>query len=138
VAHFKIVLIDSNPDESQFIAFQLTSLDYVVVPASSLKTGFICLMREIPDLILMESARDESLDFCQMIRQSSDLPIVVLGENHQKKEELKFLESGADDYILKPFSMEVLSLKIRAILRRRLALSVTNSDLVKWNSGRYS
>lgn len=115
----RILLIEDNQIDAEFIGSHLRLKDFSICVAEDVKGAFTLLIHELPDLILLDSSNGEGVDFCRLVRGFSDLPIIILSENPQKLEELKCLESGADDFVVKPFSVEILVLKVRAVMRRK-------------------
>ena len=59
------------------------------------------------------------LEFCEKIRETSETPVLFLTANDTEEDMLKGFENGADDYISKPFSIEVLKRKVNAMLRNK-------------------
>lgn len=114
----QILMINQNQIEARFLVAQLGSRNIDVLLANNTRQAFSQIMRELPDAILMASIGKEGFSFCHMIRQYIELPIIVICDNHQNNEELEYLEAGADDYLVKPFSLDVLSLKLKASIRR--------------------
>ena len=78
---------------------------------------FYCLKRQVYlDINLPDGS---GLDFCRGIRKTSRLPIIFLTANDMEIDIVTGLETGADDYITKPFSLAVLRARVNAVLRRR-------------------
>lgn len=73
------------------------------------------------DLIILDSNLPDGsgLDFCREIRQTSSVPIIFLTANDTEIDIVTGLETGADDYITKPFSLSVLRARVNAVLRRK-------------------
>lgn len=73
-----------------------------------------------PDLVLLDLGLPgmPGLDACRVIRQSSDVPIVVLTARGEDADRIRGLEAGADDFVVKPFSARELVARLRAVLRR--------------------
>ena len=80
------------------------------------------LERHAPDLIVMRenSHRVNGDELCIRIRESSDVPIVVLGQGCKHHAEVEMLEMGADAYLTYPLNLRELLARIRALLRRRI------------------
>ncbi len=80
--------------------------------------------KEIPDLIILDLVMPEvsGLEVCREVRKISDVPIIVLSAKGLEKDKVMALEAGADDYVTKPFGMEELIARIKAVLRRALNL----------------
>jgi DNA-binding response OmpR family regulator len=123
----RILIIDNNQIEAQFVGSHLKSQGFDITLAANVKDAFSLIVRELPDLILLDSKGEDGVNFCSKIRQFTEIPIIILSENNHKYEELKCLESGADDFLTKPLSVEILALKVKAVMRRRKTGTLTNS-----------
>lgn len=79
------------------------------------------LLREDTDLVILDINLPDGngMDFCREIRSKSSVPIIFLTANDMEIDIVSGLESGADDYITKPFSLAVLRARVNAVLRRR-------------------
>ena len=127
MGQFRILLIEENPIEAKFISSHLRQREYMVVETENTHEAISLLIDELPDLILLDSSRGEVTEFCRLIKQVSHIPIIIICENPRKFDELKYLESGADDFIIKPFSVEILSLRVKAVIKRRKAANQSAS-----------
>jgi DNA-binding response OmpR family regulator len=123
----RVLIINNNQIDTRFIGSYLRSKEFEVDLAEKIAEAFNLMIRELPDLILLNTSGGEGTGFCRKIRQYTDIPIIILSANPQKYEELKCLESGADDFIIKPFSVEILALKVMALLRRRKSSTLINT-----------
>lgn len=74
-----------------------------------------------PDLVVLDvmMPKMDGLTACQRIREGSSVPIIMMTARGQEHEKIRSLELGADDYLSKPFSLDELLARIRAVLRRR-------------------
>lgn len=81
-----------------------------------------------PDLIVLDVMLPggDGIELCRQIREISEVPIIMLTAKTEEAERLQGLEAGADDYVCKPFSAPELVLRVKAILRRRGAVSRKN------------
>lgn len=79
------------------------------------------LLGEDTDLVILDINLPDGngMDFCRKIRSKSSVPIILLTANDMEIDIVSGLESGADDYITKPFSLAVLRARVNAVLRRR-------------------
>lgn len=75
---------------------------------------------ERPDLVLLDimMPRLDGWDVCRRIREASDVPIIMLTARGQEAERVRGLQMGADDYVIKPFSLRELEARIESVLRR--------------------
>lgn len=116
----KILLVDDEPTLLETLAFNLRSSGYEVVTAADGAAALEAARREQPDLVILDLMLPEldGLTVCRSLRQVSDTPIMVLTARTGELDKIVGLESGADDYMTKPFSLGELQARIRALLRR--------------------
>src|SRR5262249_62068320 len=79
----------------------------------------------IPDLIVTDLSmpRMTGIELCRLVRERSQVPIIVLSVREEEKSKVEALDAGADDYVTKPFSVNELLARVRANLRRVGALT---------------
>jgi DNA-binding response OmpR family regulator len=116
----KILLVDDEPTLLETLAYNLRASGYEVVTASDGAAALEAAHAEAPDLIILDLMLPEldGLTVCRSLRQVSDTPILVLTARTGELDKIVGLESGADDYMTKPFSLGELQARIRALLRR--------------------
>lgn len=115
----KILIID---DEEMILSMLKTCLqaeDFLVYTADSAKKA-LELLSAAPDLILLDINMPgmDGLEFCRHVREHISCPILFLTARVTERDVVTGLSAGGDDYIMKPFRMEVLLARIRAHLRR--------------------
>lgn len=115
-----ILAVDDNPKMTRFIRMNLELEGYRVSEATNGLEALAKTREELPDLILLDVMMPgmDGLETCRRIRQLSDVPIIMLTVLTGTDNLLRGLEAGADDYITKPFSSEVLVARAQALLRR--------------------
>ncbi len=113
----KLLIVEDDRSLNHGIALSLNNWE--VVQAFSLQEARQALSKEL-DLILLDvNLPDGSgLDFCKEVRAFSRIPIIMLTANDMELDIVTGLESGADDYITKPFSLAVLRARVNAVVRR--------------------
>jgi len=116
----KILVIDDEPQIRRVMRMILSASGYEVIDAKTSEEGVQKMREELPDLVLLDMNLPDvsGLDTCRVIRGGSDIPVVVLSVRNSDRDKVDALNSGADDYVTKPFSMEELLARIRAVLRR--------------------
>lgn len=113
----KILIVEDDKTLNNGIALSLNNDD--VVQAFCIKDADRLLNDSIDLIILDINLPDGSgLDFCRKVRQTSKVPIIFLTANDMEIDIVTGLETGADDYITKPFSLAVLRARVNAVLRR--------------------
>ncbi len=117
----KIFIIEDDPVITEFLRTGLKYEGYEVISASSGKDGLESLAREIFDLVILDIMLPDinGFDVCRQIRSHGfDIPILILTVKKEVADRIHGLDSGADDYLVKPFSFDELLARIRALLRR--------------------
>ena len=116
----KILVVDDEPQIRRVMRVILTGERYEVVEARSGEAALLQLREFLPDLVLLDLNMPGmgGLETCRAIRETSDVPIVILTVRHEEDEKVEVLDAGADDYVEKPFGKKELLARIRAALRR--------------------
>lgn len=127
----KILIVEDDKSLNNGIALSLSNDD--ILQAFCINEADRLLNDSIDLIILDINLPDGSgLDFCRKIRKTSKIPIIFLTANDMEIDIVTGLESGADDYITKPFSLAVLRARVNAVSRREK----NNSDIYQF--GKYS
>jgi len=115
-----ILVVDDEPQLRRVMRTTLTDIGYSVVDAKSGEEAIETLRQTRPDLILLDLNMPGigGLEACRIIRQGSEIPIIVLSVRNSEREKVMALDAGADDYVTKPFGIQELLARIRAALRR--------------------
>lgn len=114
----EILLVEDDRTLSGSIALALNSDGHSVLQAYSSEEAAEFLTQA--DMVLLDvSLPDKSgFELCKAIRESSDIPIIFITSYDEETDILRGLDSGGDDYITKPFRLNVLLSRVRAVLRR--------------------
>lgn len=114
-----IMIVEDDKMLNDGIAFNLQIDNYEITSAYNLKQANEKLNENIDMIILDVNLPDgNGQDFCSKIRKTSDIPIIFLTACDMEEDIINGLKLGADDYITKPFSINILKQKIETILRR--------------------
>jgi two-component system KDP operon response regulator KdpE len=115
-----LLVIDDEPPIRRAVANALSEVADRVLEAATGAEGTDLAAAERPDLVVLDLGLPDQagVDVCREIRRWSPTPIVVLTARHDEQEKVLLLNSGADDYVTKPFSMNELTARVRAHLRR--------------------
>jgi two-component system, OmpR family, KDP operon response regulator KdpE len=115
-----ILVVDDEPQIRRVMRTTLSSNGYAVVEAKSGEEALETIRKEHPDLVLLDVNMPGmgGLKACREIRDQSDVAIIMLTVRDTEHDKVLALDAGADDYVVKPFSMEELLARIRAALRR--------------------
>src|SRR5215469_7317818 len=125
----KILVIEDEANITQIIRLYLEQAGYTVVSASDGIAGLELHAREHPDLVILDLMLPglEGMEVCRRIRNWANTPILMLTARQGEEDRILGLESGADDYLIKPFSPRELVSRVKAILRRSV-MTVTNPE----------
>lgn len=115
-----ILIVEDDKILNKGLTFSLKQNGYNIISAFNNREGSRALLENTVDLIILDiNLPDKSgLDLCTDIRKNSDKPILFLTANDTEQDVIKGFQAGCDDYISKPFSIEVLKQRISAVLRR--------------------
>jgi len=116
----KILLVCRDLAMTDNLAFVLQHSGFQIVNAAGSKQALAEIGRSSPDLIVMrENSRSLNGDeLCIRIRELSDVPIIVLGQEQEEAAGVEFLEMGADAYLPSPLSLRELLARVHSLLRR--------------------
>ena len=119
-----ILLVEDEPAIQELIATNLTRAGHNVVRAADAETGQRIVRDALPDLILLDWMLPgmSGVEFARRLRaeeRTRSIPLIMLTARGEEQDKVLGLESGADDYITKPFSPRELVARIKAVLRRR-------------------
>ncbi|MDY2883237.1 MAG: response regulator transcription factor [Romboutsia timonensis] len=115
-----ILIVEDDRILNRGVSFALKKEGYEIISAYSLEEAKNVIIKNDIDFLLLDiNLPDGSgLDLCEQISDIMDFPIVFFTANDTEEDMIKGFERGCDDYISKPFSMDILKLKINAILKR--------------------
>ncbi len=122
-ANAKILIVEDEEEITTLLRYNLEAEGFVVFCASYHEQATKTLNENLPDLILLDWMLPEisGIELCKRWRKNSktkNIPIIMLTARGQESEKIEGLITGADDYIVKPFSMLELIARIKALLRR--------------------
>ena len=118
----KILIIDDEPPFVRALAISLRARDYEVETAGTGEEGLRVAAGGHPDAIILDLGLPgiDGLDVLHAIRGWSDVPVLVLSARHMEDAKVAALDAGADDYVTKPFTLNELLARLRAVTRRRV------------------
>ncbi|OCC08571.1 response regulator transcription factor [Streptomyces sp. PTY087I2] len=116
----RVLLIEDDLAVQKGVTLALKRRGHEVEVAASGETGLLALERHRPDLVLLDLMLPgmSGLEVCRRIRESKQVPIIILSARGDDIDVVVGLEAGADDYIIKPAGGEVLEARMKAVLRR--------------------
>lgn len=115
-----ILLVEDDLTLSETLRYNLEREGYTVLVAGDGVQGLDLARRERPDLVILDVMlpRLDGFSVCRILRQESEVPVLMLTARQDEVDRIAGLELGADDYVAKPFSLGELLARMRAIMRR--------------------
>ncbi|ABU57105.1 MAG: DNA-binding response regulator [Roseiflexus sp.] len=115
-----ILLVEDDPILSETLRYNLEREGYSVINAVDGVAGLERARRDQPDMVILDVMlpRLDGFSVCRILRQESEVPILILTARQDEIDRIAGLELGADDYVAKPFSLGELLARVRAIMRR--------------------
>lgn len=120
----RILVVDDDPAVTSLLKRGLTYEGFAVDTAASGEMGLALAREQAPDLVILDIMMPgmDGLEVLQRLRTvDAQLPILLLTARDAPTDQVRGLERGADDYVVKPFTFEVLLARVRALLRRQHA-----------------
>jgi len=128
----KIVLVDDEPEILTLVRDYLSREGFTVLTALNGNEGMELIEREKPDLVLLDWMLPgmSGLEMCKHLRETSTIPIIMLTAKSEEIDRVLGLEFGADDYIVKPFSLREVAARIKTVLRRSTGTVQENNSSI--------
>lgn len=130
-----ILIIEDDEHIVELLKFNIENKGYNVVASLDGKEGYLKAKNELPDLILLDLMLPgmDGIEICKRLKNkksTSDIPIIMLTAKGDEDDRILGLETGADDYIVKPFSIKELLVRIKIILKR---YSISDENIIIGN-----
>jgi two-component system phosphate regulon response regulator PhoB len=127
----KIIVVEDEPSLAELLKYNLVSENYDVVEASDGEEAELLLAEESFDLAILDwmIPKISGIELCRRLRsrpETERLPIILLTARGEEADRVRGLTTGADDYITKPFSVQELMARIKALLRRSVPERVSD------------
>jgi two-component system response regulator VicR len=130
----RILVVDDEPPIVDVLVYNLERANYDVLVARDGEEALSKAQQEQPDLIILDLMlpRMDGLEVCRALRREQDVPIIMLTARDSEVDRVVGLELGADDYVVKPFSVRELMARVGSVLRRAAPREeADDSDLVR-------
>jgi two-component system KDP operon response regulator KdpE len=116
----KVLVVDDEPALRRTLAILLRARGYEVVSAADGRSGLAAVPAEHPDVVVLDLGLPDldGVDVVRSLRGWSPVPILVLSGRLDARQKVAALDAGADDYVTKPFDVEELLARLRAVARR--------------------
>jgi len=117
----RILIANSNKETIRLVGSVLNAEGWKTLIARDGAEALQTIEKELPDLVISNALipKVNGYEICRRARKWSQVPIIILGSRDEPAERLKYLNLGADDYIVKPFTTDELIARVRALLRRK-------------------
>ena len=118
-----ILIADDEPNQLELMSFNLSNAGYSIIKATNGKEAIELIENHSPDLIILDwmMPKMSGIDVCRTLRsrpETKQIPIIILSARSEDSDKSLGLDTGADDYISKPFSPKELISRVKALLRR--------------------
>jgi len=122
--HELILIIEDDQAISKMVSLSLHQHGFKTLVAADIKSALRLIQTNSPDLIILDLGLPDGdgKGLIKTIRLELTIPIIVVSARHEEKEVIASLDSGADDYVMKPFSIDELLARVRSAQRRFLGL----------------
>ncbi|MFZ5836174.1 MAG: phosphate regulon transcriptional regulator PhoB [Pseudomonadota bacterium] len=118
-----ILIAEDEPAQLEILRYNMEAADFRTVTATDGMSAMALIEEETPDLVMLDWMLPElsGIEICRRMRarpETKSLPVIMLTARGEESDRVRGLETGADDYLVKPFSQAELIARIRALLRR--------------------
>lgn len=123
----RVLLVEDDPAMVSLVSLGLRYEGYQVLSAGNGLDGLRLFEREHPDLLIVDWMMPgmDGISLCRRVRAQSETPIIMITARDAVQDRIEGLDTGADDYIIKPFDVDELLARVRARLRRKLPAAPT-------------
>jgi two-component system, OmpR family, KDP operon response regulator KdpE len=120
----RILVVDDEPQILRALRATLRGAGYTVDSAATAVEALTAAAAHPPEAVILDLVLPDGsgTDVCRELRSWSDAPVIVLSAVGEEREKIAALDAGADDYVTKPFSVDELLARLRAVMRRRGAV----------------
>ena len=117
----RILVVDDEPQILRALRATLRGAGFTVDSAETAQAALIAAAAHPPEAVILDLVLPDGsgTDVCRELRTWTDAPVIILSAVGEEREKIAALDAGADDYVTKPFSVDELLARLRAVLRRR-------------------
>ncbi|MCC6008906.1 MAG: phosphate regulon transcriptional regulator PhoB [Rhodobacteraceae bacterium] len=124
-----VLVVDDEPGQRAMLSYNLEAEGYRTMTAEDGEEALLMVSEQPPDIILLDwmLPRVSGIEVCRRIKsrvETRDIPVIMISARTEEEDRVRGLETGADDYVLKPYSINELMARLRANLRRTRPASV--------------
>lgn len=126
-----ILVVEDDYDLNQAICYSLKKSGYGVYGVTFMEKGKQIFFENQIEMVLLDVnlPDGEGFSFCQWVKKQKEVPVIYLTARDMEEDALTGYESGAEDYVTKPFSMKILLRKIEVILKRTASVWIMHSSI---------
>lgn len=130
----KVLIVEDEKQIRRFVRVAVEEEGCQVAEAETMAQGLLEAGARQPDLLILDLGLPDGngIDLIRDLRGWSDIPVLILSARSQEHDKIDALDSGADDYLTKPFSVGELRARVRALLRRRSRSPETASPVIEF------
>jgi two-component system KDP operon response regulator KdpE len=130
---YRVLIVDDEPRMIRFIRMNLEHDGFDVVEAANGLLALNQVRDTLPDLVLLDVSMPEldGFETLRLLREISQVPVIMLTARGEEEDKVRGLELGADDYVTKPFGPRELVSRVRAVLRRTEAPAPQETSQIK-------
>ena len=130
-----VLLVEDEPAQRAVLSYNLEAEGFSVQTADNGEDAMLLIAESPPDLILLDwmMPHVSGIEVCRRLRarpETRGIPIIMLSARSEEMDKVRGLETGADDYVIKPYSVAELMARLRAHLRRTRSAAAT--DMLEW------
>ncbi len=119
-----VLVVEDEPAQQQVLAYNLTAAGYDARIAATGREALLLVREDAPDLVILDWMLPEvsGIEVCRQLKQQSvtrDIPIIMLSARSEEGDRVRGLDTGADDYVVKPYAIAELMARVKAALRRQ-------------------
>jgi two-component system phosphate regulon response regulator PhoB len=132
----KVLLVEDEPAQREVIAYNLEAEGFDVVQAGDGEEAMLLVDEEAPDIVILDwmMPKLSGIEVCRRLKMRAEtqkLPVIMLSARGEEVDRVRGLETGADDYVIKPFSVIELMARVRVQLRRVRPASL--GEVLAWD-----
>ncbi|MCW1949799.1 MAG: phosphate regulon transcriptional regulator PhoB [Octadecabacter sp.] len=118
-----VLIIEDEPAQREVLSYNLTAEGYRVSVAADGEQGLLAVQEDTPDMIVLDwmLPHVSGIEICRQLKtrtETRDIPIIMLSARSEEVDKVRGLETGADDYVVKPYTVAELMARVRTQLRR--------------------
>lgn len=123
VARPKVLVVEDEASQREVLSYNLRAEGFSVIPATTGDEALLLVAEDVPDIILLDWMLPgvSGIEICRRLKTRAEtraVPIIMLSAKSEEVDRVRGLETGADDYVIKPFSVAELVARVRTQLRR--------------------